>query len=89
MKQAIRLFGHEEPLSHPGMAVYKCSECSLRFEIEHTAAGPPRCCPSCCAIYTITEHEQAEQLARLAVLLNTDPSTLLWMLRIFAGMRDD
>lgn len=84
MKQAIRLYGHELPLSHDGLDVYRCSECSVRFDIENTAVGP-RCCPACGAIYDIAPELQAEQLARLALALNMSPTTLLWTMRLIAA----
>ncbi len=82
MNQAVRLFG--EPAEVRDLERYRCSICSLYFEMEQTVAGP-RCCPGCGGIYSISQADQAEQLARLALILNTDPTTLLWMLRVFAG----
>lgn len=84
MRQAIRLYGHEQLLTHDGLDVYRCSECSVRFEMEHTVIGA-RCCPACGVIYDIAPELQAEQLAHLALALNMSPTTLLWTMRLIAA----
>ncbi len=79
MRQAIRLFPHEATTAAKDR--YRCSECAVCFDMEQTVVGP-RCCPACGVIYEVSRELQVEQLARLALALNMDPTTLLWVLRV-------
>lgn len=86
MNQAVRQFG-ERPEELRDLERYRCSVCSLYFEMEHTVAGP-RVCPGCGFVYAISPAELAAQLARCAMALNMDPTTLLWTMRIIlAGLQ--
>ena len=91
MKRAVPIFGEERhnwtPKYGGEIRSYHCSECLSRFDLECRPAGydKPRCCPACGVIYEVSRELQAEQLARCAMALNMDPTTLLWVMQVIVA----